>query len=237
MLVERLCYAVAIPDDPRLLQITSSGILDVDAILSATATATSAVQVNGTGLDGVLGNGAEISPPRNVIAVLNSHADWDATDLTITGTDWEDNVITEVLSVPDAGNVTLTGARLFKTVTQIDLEAQSGTNGSFTIGVGNIIDLREFAHDKKAAQRTPGRLLTFCCSVGFYVSAGGIDANGDASLTTPDPTYAVGGVDASRAFRIPSDFHYPFVPILGESDAAVLLGDGTGVLTYGPTSF
>lgn len=111
---------------------------DDDAIL-ATGGSTGGIQtLTGGSLDGVTGAG-DIYPPRNLTMTFSSHANWDATTAVITGTDENGLTITENFSIPDAGNAVVTGATKFRSVTQIVIPAQSGTAGTFKVGVGLLL--------------------------------------------------------------------------------------------------
>lgn len=108
---------------------------DVDAII-ATGASTAGIQtLSGASLDGVVGV-LEMFPPRNLTFTISSHANWDATQIVVTGTDEDGVVMQEAFLVPDAGAATLTGLKHFRTVTQVVIPAQSGTAGTFTMGFG-----------------------------------------------------------------------------------------------------
>lgn len=111
---------------------------DVDAIIATGASAASVQTVSGGSLDGVIG-GAEIFPPRNLVLVLSSHANWDLTTATVTGEDAEGNVISEDFVIPDAGNATVTGAKFFSKVTSLRIPTQAGTSGTYTLGTGSSL--------------------------------------------------------------------------------------------------
>lgn len=111
---------------------------DVDAFITAGATAATAQNISGGGLDGVVGVG-ELSPPRNVTFTLSSHADWNLTEIIVTGLDESGRPQQERFVVPDAGNVTLTGVLFFRKVTNVYVAAQGGTGGTFTMGFGSGI--------------------------------------------------------------------------------------------------
>lgn len=107
---------------------------DVDAIL-ATGGSTGGVQtLSGASLDGAIGR-AVMNPPRPLTMTFSSSADWDATTATVTGTDVAGATITETFAIPNNGAVTRTGVKLFRTVTSVAIPAQSGTGGTFTVGV------------------------------------------------------------------------------------------------------
>lgn len=81
--------------------------------------------------------------PRNITATAGGTAgDIKAVQVTITGTNYADEVITEDLPVfteNTAGIVT--GSKAFKTVTQISVPAMDGTGATVTIGWGDKLGL------------------------------------------------------------------------------------------------
>jgi hypothetical protein len=112
---------------------SATGILATGGASSASSQTLSGATLNGT-----YGNGAELMPPRNVTLVLSSSADWDATTATVTGTDENGAALTESIAIPNGGNATVLGASAFRTVTSIVIPAQSGTGGTFTVGIGSV---------------------------------------------------------------------------------------------------
>ena len=111
---------------------------DADAIIATGASTAGTQAVSTTSRYGVIVQG-EIYPPRNLTMTFSSHADWDATTATITGTDENGVSQTENFSIPNGGNATVTGATKFRTVTSVAIPAQSGTGGTFTVGVGSLL--------------------------------------------------------------------------------------------------
>lgn len=111
---------------------------DADAIIATGASSGSQQVISGASLDGVIGAG-EIYPPRNITLTFSNHANWDATTAVVAGTDENGVAQTENFSIPDGGNATVTGATKFRTVTSITIPAQSGTSGTFTVGVGSLL--------------------------------------------------------------------------------------------------
>ena len=82
---------------------------------------------------------ADMTPARKVTMVLSSHANWDATVAVLTGVNHLGLTVSENLTIPDAGNVTLTTTGYFKRLTSLVIPAQSGAAGTFTLGV-SILD-------------------------------------------------------------------------------------------------
>lgn len=127
-------------DPGEIYQIPNPGAAaDVDAI-EATITSSTSIQTI-TSFDGVVGSGT-MYPPRQITFVASSSADWDATDVTITGIDAATGAeVTETLALSDGGNETLTTTGFFSSVTSVGLEAQSGTGGTATVGVAALTTL------------------------------------------------------------------------------------------------
>jgi hypothetical protein len=110
-------------------------VADTDGILEA-VTDNGAPQTITTGL-----NTPEV--PRNITATAGGTAgDIKAIQVVITGTNAEDQVITETLpafTVNTAG--TVSGAKAFKTVIQVVIPAHDGTGATTAIGFGDVLGL------------------------------------------------------------------------------------------------
>lgn len=122
--------------NPRQGAPVAAVALDVDSILDATpggASAATAQTLSGATFDGVIGQG-RIVPAQQITMTLNSHADWDATVATIRGEDCDGNILVEDVLIPNGGNATITTIGAFGRVTSVYIPAQTGTNGTFTIG-------------------------------------------------------------------------------------------------------
>jgi hypothetical protein len=110
--------------------------VDPDAIIASGVTSTAGIQnISGAALNGVIGDDA-FAPARNLTITLGAHADWDATTIVVTGEDKTGRVITENFAVPNGGGVVLVGLKSFAKVTNVLIPAQTGTNGTLTMGVG-----------------------------------------------------------------------------------------------------
>jgi hypothetical protein len=111
---------------------------DVDAIIATGASTTGIQTLTSGSFDGA--TGAEtMSPARNVTITFNAHADWDATTIVVTGT-YNGRTITDSFSVPNGGDDQVVGIRVFDAITQVVVPAQSGTNGTFTVGYGTLFE-------------------------------------------------------------------------------------------------
>lgn len=97
------------------------------------ASAASAQTITSASFDGTIG-AARIVPAQQVTMVLNSHADWDATTATFYGEDADGNQLVEDVLIPNGGNTTIATKAAFGRLVSVYIPAQTGTNGTFTIG-------------------------------------------------------------------------------------------------------
>lgn len=209
---------------------------DVDAIV-ATPRATSASEDTLSGptiLDGIIGDGGAISPPRNISIVSDAHADFDAVVAVVTGTDILGNVITGNITITDGGAATDVSVEAFASVTQIVIPAQGGTGGTYTVGFGTIIGLsapiRFLNGDPQVlSENEAGTPLGVDVLGGTYVAAATAGPNGtyDAAAA-PDATvdYALvyvadRGVLADAATGAPNGTYTPAIAPLGAENYAV----------------
>jgi hypothetical protein len=117
---------------------TPPRIVDVDAIITNIASAATPQTLSGASLNGVIGDAA-VNPSAKLNLVLSSHADWDATTAVVTGKR-NGVTITENFAIPNGGNATVAGTKVFDDVTSILIPAQSGTGGTATLGVQGNYD-------------------------------------------------------------------------------------------------
>jgi hypothetical protein len=123
------------------LAIGTSGFdTDQDAILTAQPSSLSIQTLTGGSLDGA---NHPVRLPRNIIAVFNAHADWDATVMRVTGNLLGNDVLAEV-SIPNGGGATVTTRVMMDTPTEVVIPAQSGVNGTVDLGWGRIVGLHPF---------------------------------------------------------------------------------------------
>jgi hypothetical protein len=106
-----------------------------NAIVATGASSASSQTITGASLDGTVG-WRTMATARHITLTLSADAHWDATTAVLAGRDVDGNAITENLAIPNNGGVTLTSTKRFRTVTSLTIPAQSGTNGTFTVGVG-----------------------------------------------------------------------------------------------------
>ena len=113
-----------------------------DAIAASTTGIHAAIA--DTGVQQVITTGiTNPSVPRNITATAGGTAlDIGAIQVTVTGTNYADEVITEILpafTVDTAG--TVTGSKAFKTVTSITVPAHDGLGATTAIGFGEKLGL------------------------------------------------------------------------------------------------
>lgn len=108
---------------------------DDDAILaSGFATAATRVVKTAADFDGVVGAG-RLFPPRKPRVTLSSHADFNATELIISGK-LHGLPVQDRIAIPDAGNVVIDGRVFFDEFEVFDLDPQGGTGGTIKVGFG-----------------------------------------------------------------------------------------------------
>lgn len=106
---------------------------DPDAIMATGASTASEETYTSVDFDGATSDDY-LQVPAQVTLTLNNHTDWDATTAVVTGILADGSIGSEDLSIPDGGNTTLTTTAAFWRVTQLVIPAQTGTNGTFTLG-------------------------------------------------------------------------------------------------------
>lgn len=120
--------------NPRQGAPVAAVALDVDSVLaSGGASAATAQTITSASFNGAIGAG-RIVPAQQVTLTLNSHTDWDATVMTVRGEDCDGNVLVEDVLIPNGGNATITTIGAFGRVASVYIPAQTGTNGTYTIG-------------------------------------------------------------------------------------------------------
>lgn len=130
----RLALFVAAASTVRA-PVAADSATDVDAILATGGSTAGTQALSGASLDGVVGDDL-MRIARNITLTFSSHADWDATTATVVGKGANGEYLSESFSIPNGGNATVTGNALFSQVDSIAIPAQSGTGGTFTVGVG-----------------------------------------------------------------------------------------------------
>lgn len=79
------------------------------------------------------------APGRLLAVVLNNHADWDSSTMTIRGLDPQGLPISEDFTIPNGGNTTVNGTKVFSQVLEIDVPACSGTSATAQVGYQDTI--------------------------------------------------------------------------------------------------
>jgi len=133
---------------------------DADAIIATGASSGSLQSLDTTDLDGAIGD-AVMDPPRRLSFTFSDHADWDATTITVTGTDQDGVTQTETFAVPNGGNTTVNGTKYFRTVTAVSIPAQSGAGGTFTMGVRASVTATVDGAEVVCTAAVAGRLHSF----------------------------------------------------------------------------
>lgn len=121
---DQVKYPAAVADDP-------DSIVETEGASAATEQNLVAAD-----FDGTIGSG-RIVPAQRISITCNSHADWDATVNPVRGEDDQGRQIDDALEIADGGNGTFLTKKAFSRAEEIDILAQSGTNGTFTIGTVN----------------------------------------------------------------------------------------------------
>lgn len=135
-------FQVIADSTPTVAEVCAAFVLlinaDADAVVASGVATTATIQnIVAASYNGVRGAGP-YAPARNITLTLNNHADWDASTITVTGTDDEDRTITEAFTVPNGGNTVLVGTKYFKTISNINIPAQSGVGGTLLVGLGDV---------------------------------------------------------------------------------------------------
>lgn len=114
--------------------VAAAYVADPDAIcVGPLASAAVGQLFGGAQFNGVIGTGWTF-PAKQVTATFNNHGDWDATNMVIAGEDEDGNPQTDTIAIPNGGNSTVTSAKFFSRVTSCWIPAQTGANGTATIG-------------------------------------------------------------------------------------------------------
>lgn len=192
---------------------TPASAADVDAILATGGASSTSIQtISGAALNGVVGT-SSMYPPRQVTLVLSNHADWDATNATLTYVNAVGETVSETLAIPNTGNTTLTSTGYASRVISLVIPAQSGTGGTYTIGIAvldgtvNLADFDGIAEYDAAI--TPDTATPAEYPQGATVS---VVYKGAVWVTTEDACSAgaavyvrIGGTGTLGAFRSDAD--------------------------------
>lgn len=184
--------------------VAADSATDVDAII-ATGASTAGVQtLTTTALDGAVGDDL-MRLSRNLTFTFSSHADWDATTITVTGKDAFGEYLTETFAVPNGGNATVTGNALFSQVDSVSIPAQAGTGGTFTMGVGaKLGPLDAAAAGVVALENTRSAAAYASAEVAPIVRQGRIRVTTEEAVAEGNDVYVrlvVSGDEVYGAFR------------------------------------
>lgn len=175
-------------DPGEVFHIASPGIgADADAIL---ATGTSATGTDTT-MDGAYGS-TELQPPRIVTVTFDASTDWDATTGVLTGYNHAGQLVSENIAI--ATSTAPSSVNRYTRVVSFQKPAQTGTGGTYTIGVAAYSALAA-ADFKGVAVRQP--IKTTIATAGLFNYPGMLGQ----STTTADyvdgeevPVLSMGGI-------------------------------------------
>ena len=225
----------ALIDELIVEEFTDLATADVDAIVeTARATSASIDTLSGpTIMDGTVGEGT-MSPPRNVTITSDTHADFDAVVVVVTGTDIYGNTITDNITLTDGGNATDAGTVAFATVVSLVVPAQGGTNGTYTVGFGVVVGLKaplKFVNSdpQVLSENEAGTPKGVDVLAGTYAAPAttapcGTVTHGSAPDASKDyglVYVAAKGALATAAAAAPNGSYTPVSPPLGGADVAV----------------
>jgi hypothetical protein len=197
------------PLDPgQIFQIPNPGAAaDVSAIKTSFTSTTGIQTFTGTALNGTVG-GREMQPPRQVTLVLSNNANWLATTAVLTGINHLGQRVTENLSIPANGNVTLTTTGRYVSVISLVIPVQGGTGGTATVGIAALATLSITDFMGIAIRKPVKTTLSFTNIYGYpgqtsnaveasYVDGemvevlqeGGIIVYSETAMTERDPVY------------------------------------------------
>lgn len=113
---------------------------DVAAVVASFATTTSAFDKSGVALTGAIG-GTAFLPARTVTVTLSSTVGAFVLNSVITVTGKRNGeTVTEELTVTSAnGGVVLRGTQAFEQITRVQGEAQADTDGTISVGLGDVV--------------------------------------------------------------------------------------------------
>lgn len=167
--------------------------VDVDAIIAMGGASTAGTQtLVAASFNGLIGDDV-MSPPRRLSFTFDSSTDWDPTTITVTGKGQDGATITETFAV--ATSTTASGAKYFRQVTQVSIPAQTGTGGTFTMGVLASVTATVSGSSVVCTSAVAGLLHSFKLVTG--------------NLTMQDETAAVSGfeTDLNELLAFDPDFY------------------------------
>jgi hypothetical protein len=180
-------------DPGEVYQIPNPGAdADVDAIVTAYTSSTGIQTFSGTALNGVVG-ATEMQPPRLLTFVFSNHADFDATNITLTGISPLGVTQTENIAIPNGGNATVNSTLYYASVTSIVVPAQSGTGGTATFGIAALTTL-VIADFRGVAVRQPCKTTIATAGIYGYPGIASVAVTADYVDAEPVPVLTEGGI-------------------------------------------
>lgn len=166
------------------------------AILASSGASSASPQtISGVALNGAVGDDP-LDVPAPFTLVLSSSTDWDATTATLTAELPDGTTTTESLAIPNNGNATVTTTRAYRRFISLAIPAQTGTGGTFTIGIagtGASIDARQFlgvAHlDSATEVDASNRAVIAENREGGAVRSGRVFVETDQLVSARSPVY------------------------------------------------
>lgn len=154
-------------------------------LLVATASVASPVTIATGGLLAA-GRAMLAAQPRQLTFTTAGTTPADAPDtVTITGTDANDAVQSETLSVSQTA-AAVTSVKLYKTITSIVYPAGQGTGATVSIGIAAAVILKAFATTVAPVTYTRGQLVQTCLAdqprALVFTTAGGTPAHAPANV-------------------------------------------------------
>jgi hypothetical protein len=194
------------------LQAALAALADVDAILSGGASSASSQTLSGASLNGATGY-RTMATARHITLVLSSHVDWDATTATLTGKDIDGNTITESLTIPNGGAVTVTSVKRYRSVTSLVIPVQSGAGGTFTVGVSAPVTATDDTTHVTCTSPVAGEMHSFELVSTSLASTGVFNVSLEDRTTDP-------GIAADLAAMLAADANWYAVVIADSAGKA-----------------
>lgn len=166
---------------------TDPAAASTTALKTATATVASTVTILAAALSAG-GKNALAAYPRNITFTTAGGTASDApATATITGTDIDDNALTETVTLSQTA-ATASGVKAFKTITSIAYPAADGTGATVAIGIGNVFGLAKKAKTRAGTvavikEHAAGAIVT---NGTFVVPATGAPYGTYSPNTAPD---------------------------------------------------
>jgi hypothetical protein len=137
------------------------------AILASGGASAASIQTIDTEANGTYAT-ATLTPARQLTLVLSSHTDWDATTAVIRFYNQTGVLVSENLAIPNGGNVTVTTTGFASKFVDLTIPAQTGTGGTYTIGVAALDSSITLADFEGVAIREPAKVPAGSVPVAAY---------------------------------------------------------------------